>query len=212
MVSAAVGATRRWGVATMPMSMHKKALRNEIRARAEAIAPDEVQRRSAAACARLVELPEYRAADTLMIYLSMAHEIDTTPLALRAWDDRKRVLAPAVFWEQRRMTPVEIRSLSSDVRAGASGIREPVGDRPAPIGEIDLIVVPGLAFDGRGNRLGRGRGFYDRFLSHRDFRATICALAFEEQIVEAVPAEAHDMRVHVIVTDALVRRVSKADE
>lgn len=192
--------------------MLKKSLRTEIRNRLQALSADEVRRRSAAACARLFELPEYRQCDTLMIYLSTPHEVDTTPLALRAWDDRKRVLAPVVYWEQRRMAPVEIRSLVCDVRADSSGIREPVGDRQVPIGEIDLIIVPGVAFDADGNRLGRGRGFYDRFLAHRDFRATVCALAFEEQVVAAVPAEPHDMRVHILVTDAAVRRVRCADE
>jgi 5-formyltetrahydrofolate cyclo-ligase len=186
--------------------VEKKTLRNQLRERLEALAPDDIRRRSEAACERLIELPEYRRADALMLFLSTPHEIDTTPLAVRAWDDGKRVLAPAVFWEQRRMLPVEIRSLSSDVRAGPSGIREPAGDRTAAIGEIDLVVVPGLAFDQAGNRLGRGRGFYDRFLAHRDFRATICALAFEEQLVERLPAEPHDMRIHILVTDAAVRR------
>ena len=141
-----------------------------------------------------------------MIFLSMAHEIDTSQLALQSWADLKRVLAPSVSWDQRRMLPIQINSLSSDVQPGQMGIREPTGGMPIPVADIDLVVVPGLAFDARGNRLGRGRGFYDRFLSHRDFRGISCAVALEEQFVETVPAEPKDMRVNMLVTDARVRR------
>ncbi len=161
---------------------------------------------SLAACRRVIETPEYQRADVLMIYLSTPREVDTTSLALRAWSDGKRVLAPQVAWEQRRMQPMEIRSLTSDVREGAMGIREPNAGMPTPVADIDLLIVPGLAFDGRGNRLGRGRGFYDRFLAHRDFRGVACGLAFEMQVVEAVPTEPLDKPVALLVTEVRVRR------
>jgi 5-formyltetrahydrofolate cyclo-ligase len=75
-----------------------------------------------------------------------------------------------------------------------------------PVADIDLVIVPGLAFDASGNRLGRGRGFYDRFLSHREFHGVICALALEEQFMDEVPAEELDVKMHMLVTDARVRR------
>jgi 5-formyltetrahydrofolate cyclo-ligase len=104
------------------------------------------------------------------------------------------------------MLPIEIKSLSSDVHAGMMGIREPIEGLPIPVADIDLVIVPGLAFDLAGNRLGRGRGFYDGFLSHRDFRGVSCALALEDQVVEKVPSDETDVRVHMLVTDARVRR------
>jgi 5-formyltetrahydrofolate cyclo-ligase len=109
------------------------------------------------------------------------------------------------------MLPIEIHSLTSDVHHGLLGVREPVEGMPVPVSDIDLVIVPGLGFDEHGNRLGRGRGFYDRFLSHRDFRAVACALAFEEQIVPAVPAGASDVRMHMLVTDQRVVRFAGAD-
>jgi 5-formyltetrahydrofolate cyclo-ligase len=184
----------------------KKELRTTLRAKLGAITPEELRTRSAAACRLLCEQPEFRKAEVIMITLSLPHELDTTPLALRAWQDGKRLLAPKVSWEQRRMLPVEIRSLISDVRESPTGIREPVVGIPFPVADIDLVIVPGLGFDAAGNRLGRGRGFYDRFLSHPDFVGVACALGFEEQFVEKVPVSPHDIPVHMLVTDKTVRR------
>lgn len=169
----------------------------------------DLHERSIAACRRLFEQPEYRKAEVVMLFLSTAHEVDTSQIALQCWADLKRVLAPKVSWEQRRMLPIEIRSLTTDVRPGVMGIREPVDGMPIPVADIDLVIVPGLGFDARGNRLGRGRGFYDRFLSHPDMRATTCGLALEDQFVGTVPHDEWDVRVQMLATDACVRRFKK---
>lgn len=187
----------------------KKALRQELRQRLASITPQKLHERSVAACNRLIELPDYEKCETLMIYLSMPQEVDTTTLALRAWGDGKRVLAPKVSWEQRRMLPIEIRSLNDDVRSDAMGLREPIDGLPIPVSEIDFVIVPGLGFDELGNRLGRGRGFYDRFLLHRDFRAVACGLAFEDQVVAEVPHDDSDAKMGLLVTDAKLRRFRK---
>lgn len=186
--------------------MSKKELRRQLRERLAAISPADLQARSVAACRRLCGTREYARSDVIMIFLATINEVDTTPLALQAWHDAKRVLAPRVSWEQRRMLPVEIHSLTTDVRSGLLGVREPAEGMPVPVSDLDLVVVPGLGFDEQGNRLGRGRGFYDRFLSHRDFRGISCALAFEEQVVQAVPVVPTDIRVDMLVTDCRVRR------
>lgn len=187
----------------------KKALRQAIRQKIAALPAQTLHERSAAACRLLFEQVEYRKSEVVLIYLSTPTEVDTTPIALRAWADGKRVLAPLVAWEQRRMLPMEIRSLTTDVREGMMGIREPQEGVPVPVGEIDLVIVPGLAFDAAGNRLGRGRGFYDRFLAHRDYRAISCGLAFEEQVIDELPVEPNDRRMHILVSDARVRRFAR---
>jgi len=190
------------------LTVPKKLLRQDLRRRLSAIAPEALQQRSAAACRLLCEQDEYRRAEVLMLFLSTAHEVDTRQLALQAWADTKTVLAPRVSWDQRRMLPVEIQSLASGVQEGFMGIREPVEGMPIPVSDIDLVIVPGLGFDEHGNRLGRGRGFYDRFLSHPDFRGVSCALALEDQVVERIPVGPSDVRVDMLVTDARVRRFS----
>ncbi len=141
-----------------------------------------------------------------MVYLSLPTEPDTSALVLRAWQDRKRVLAPKVSWNQRRMIPMEIRSLTDDLTVTPMGIREPVAGIPFPISLIDLVIVPGVAFDEDGNRLGRGRGFYDRFLSHAEFEGTACAFALDVQMSStAIPMGPLDRPVDMLVTDEAVR-------
>jgi 5-formyltetrahydrofolate cyclo-ligase len=191
------------------MTVLKKTLRQELRRRLTAIAPEDLQRRSVVACRLLCEQGEYHGAQVLMLFLSTPYEVDTRQLALRAWADHKTVLAPRVAWDQRRMLPVEIQSLVSGVEDGFMGIREPAEGMPVPVADIDLVVVPGLGFDGHGNRLGRGRGFYDRFLSHPDFHGVSSALALEDQVVEAIPVGATDVSVDMLVTDVRVRRFSR---
>ena len=86
------------------------------------------------------------------------------------------------------------------------GIREPVAGVPFPISLIDLVIVPGLGFDEDGNRLGRGRGFFDRFLAHPEFQGVACGMALEEQMTPGIPVDALDRRVDMLVTDEKVRR------
>ncbi len=189
--------------------MTKKELRQQLRQVLGGLPPTTLHQRSVQACTLLTHTPEYSKAEVVMVFLSLPTEIDTTPLVLHAWRSRKRVLAPKVSWEQRRMLPIEITSLSDDVAETPLGIREPAQGVPIPVASIDLVVVPGLGFDREGNRIGRGRGFYDRFLAHRDFRGTSCGLALEAQVVEQVPSEEMDVQVDMLVTDAEVRRFNE---
>lgn len=170
------------------------------------LAPAVLHEKSVQACLRLTQSPEYERSEIIMVFLSLPTEVDTTSLVLQAWRDRKRVLAPKVSWEQRRMLPIQIDSLSDDLSESVLGLREPAGGVPIPLANIDMVIVPGIGFDLRGNRLGRGRGFYDRFLAHRDWSGVACGLALEEQVLEEVPVTDHDVRVHMLVTDAAVRR------
>lgn len=171
-----------------------------------AIPSEDLALRSSRAAGLLFAQPEYHRCETLMVYLSLPREVDTTPIVVKAWQDGKRVVAPQVLWESKQMIPIEIRSLDDDVASSAMGIREPIRGEPAPISDIDLVVVPGLGFDPSGTRLGRGRGFYDRFLSRREFRGIPCGLALEEQIVTAIAADPNDIRMKMLVTDQRVVR------
>lgn len=184
----------------------KKELRQRLRQAIESVTPEDLHTRSVRACNHLMATPEYQRAEIIMVFLSLPNEVDTTSLVLHAWRDRKRVLAPKVSWEQRRMLPIEIRSLSDDVSQTPMGLREPAQGMPIPVTLIDMVVVPGLGFDAHGNRIGRGRGFYDRFLAHPDWKGTACGLALEEQVVADVPVTELDMQVDVLVTDEAVRR------
>jgi len=184
----------------------KKDLRQRLRKVVSEIPSDEIAAHSVRACHLLFEQPEYLKAEVVMVFLSLSGEMDTSPLVLHCWQKQKRVLAPKVSWNQRRMMPVEIRSLTDDLVVSGMGIREPIAGIPFPIALIDLVIVPGLGFDEYGNRLGRGRGFYDRFLAHPDFHGVACGLAFEQQVLPQIPIGPLDRHVHMLVTDTTVRR------
>ena len=187
----------------------KKEFRQTLRGVLNAITPDQRHVRSARAWKLLFDQPEYRRAEVIMLFLSLPHEVDTGGLVLQAWEDRKRILSPRVSWEQRRMIPIEIHSLDQDVERPGAGPPEPVSGVPFPVEYIDLVIVPGLGFDLLGNRLGRGRGFYDRFLAQDEFKGVSCGLSFEDQVVPNLPVGPSDMQVDMLVTDQHVRRFGR---
>ncbi|MFQ5429142.1 MAG: 5-formyltetrahydrofolate cyclo-ligase [Phycisphaerae bacterium] len=187
----------------------KKELRARLRAVLDAMTPAARQAQSLQAAVHLFAEREYLRAEIIMIYLSLPQEADTTPLVLQAWKDRKRIVAPQISWESKRMIPVQISNLDTDITDTPNGVREPVRGTPLPIELIDLVIVPGLGFDPQGNRLGRGRGCYDRFLSRPGFKGVTCGFAFEEQVVDSIPSKPHDVKVKMLVTDRAVRRFAK---
>lgn len=187
----------------------KKELRQQLRQEVAEISPEIIAEKSHKACQLLFEQTEFKKAETVMVFLSLPGEIDTSPIVLRCWQDRKRVLAPKVSWNQRRMLPVEIRSLTEDLMVTGMGIREPISGIPFPIPLLDMVIVPGMGFDGNGNRLGRGRGFYDRFLAHPEFKGIACGLAFEQQVIDEIPTGPLDRPIDMLVTEKKVRRFKK---
>ena len=187
----------------------KRSIRRQMKEALSGFEAEDLAQRSAAACARLIALEEFRSASVIMIYLSLPTEVDTSPIALAAWQDDKTVLAPKVSWEHRHMLALEIHSLQSNLVIDERGLREPDYGHPWPVNDIDLIVVPGLAFDTRGNRLGRGMGFYDRFLGQPTLRALKCGLAFHEQVVANLPISENDVPIDVLATDRQVLRFDR---
>ena len=190
------------------MNMNSKpAARRLLRDRLAAIPPGDRHARSALACSWVTAMPEFEAAQVVMLYLNMPEEAETAPLAVRCWRAGKTVVVPKVSWDQRRMLPIEITSLTSGLaRTAGTGIQEPVAGKPVPVDMIDLVIVPGLGFSTNGHRIGRGMGFYDRFLGQGDFHGRSCGLAFEEQVLDDLPVLDHDIPLCMLVTERGVRR------
>jgi 5-formyltetrahydrofolate cyclo-ligase len=184
----------------------KAAVRKQLREMLAAMPESERHAKSLGACSLLSASPEFHAARVVMLFLSTPNEIDTASLALKCWQEGKTVVVPKVSWDQRRMLPTEITSLHTDVAITGAGVREPVSGKPIPVDFIDLVVVPGLGFTPTGYRIGRGMGFYDRFLAQPEFLGVSCGLAFEEQIVEQLPVLDHDMPLSMLATDQGIRR------
>lgn len=190
------------------MSPHeqKVATRQRLREVLRAMSPDQRRRKSRAAADLILAAPEFAAARYVMLYIATSEEVDTAAIALRAWQEGKVVLAPKVFMADRTMLAVEISSLDSGMRPTRVGVLEPIAGLPVPPEFIDLVIVPGLGFGEQGQRLGRGGGFYDRFLSQPEFKGATCGLAFEEQVLPDLPMLPHDHPLKMLATDAKVRR------
>lgn len=193
----------------------KTELRRAARHELGAMGPTTITELSAAVCKRLSESGLVPAHGTVLAYLPIpgSAEVDVVPFAEEAAAQGMRVCFPVIDWERRTMTPVavEISRLRTEVRQ--NGVPEPTEGTAIDPSELDLVIVPGLAFDPMGGRLGRGAGYYDRFLS--PFAAStdrqlgggrpkpvICGVGFERQLFPQVPTVAQDVRMHAVVTDA----------
>jgi 5-formyltetrahydrofolate cyclo-ligase len=190
----------------MADTQDKPAIRRQLHEKLAAMTDADRQAKSLMAAGFMAASPEFAAARVVMLYLSSPQEMDTAPLALRCWQSGKTVVVPKVSWDQRRMLPVEITTLQANITTSRPGVREPVGGRPMPVNLIDLVIVPGLGFSNDGHRIGRGMGFYDRFLAQANFIGVSCGMGFEEQIVAALPVLDHDVPLSMLCTDRGIRR------
>lgn len=190
------------------MPHRKKTLRAVIGAAIAAMSAAERMERSVRAQARLTATPEFQAARTVMVYHADPTEVDTHELVQACLLGKKRVSLPRMEKGTRAMQVREILDPKRDLETSRFGsIKEPRAILPLiALETIDLVVVPGRAFDAHGNRLGRGGGYYDRFFARPQIRAKAAALAFDCQIVAAVPSLDHDRPVDLIVTESRVVR------
>lgn len=184
----------------------KRHLRARIREQKLLWSPEEEAVRSACIRAHLLALPELQQAQNIFCYVSIAGEPDTKELIEALLRAGKQVSVPKCLGEGR-MEARRIRSLDVLRPTAPFGIPEPAGDAPlqAPE-EIDFVLVPGLAFDLRGGRLGKGAGYYDRYLPHvRGFKCGVC---FHDGLVEQVPISAHDIRMDLVLSEQGVHRLT----
>lgn len=195
-----------------PAPDNKEAIRDRMREALRDLTLEETQERSAALCRRVESADFFHAAQTVMVYLPVPGEVDIAPLALRCFQEGKTVCVPRMDWKERHMQAAEITGFDDSFETRKHGVREPAAGRPVSNLDIDLIIVPGLAFDTFGRRLGRGGGFYDRFLSQPEFRkagaVASVGVCFDFQIIPAVPHVAHDVPVHAVVTDRRAIRIA----
>jgi len=181
--------------------MDKAQLRRKLQNCLLAIPPEQRSEKSHRACRNLTSTPQFQRASTVMMYLSLPHEVDTSEAILHAWQQGKIVAVPKISWQQRHMIPVQINSLETEFSTEVSSLRNPVTGVPLPFNEIELVVAPAIGFDRKGNRLGRGGSFYDRFFANEQLRAIRCGFVFAEQVVDSIPVTENDEPVDFLVTD-----------
>lgn len=175
--------------------MDKKTLRKQISARKRAMTPEEIARCSAELTEKFLRLPAYREARSIYGYLSYNQEVRTLPLLRQAQADGKRVAVPKVFGTEMRFLWLD------DLDAVAEGychIPEPIADGPAADDPRALVLMPGLAFDREGRRMGYGGGFYDRFLAAEPDHPT-AALCYGFQLLPRLDTEEHDVPVDTVL-------------
>lgn len=178
----------------------KRRLRRELKARRSALSEAARHCCSEKITTRVCELPSYCTSDTVMLYMALPDEVQTTGLLAHAREHHKRVVVPVVTPEG--LLPVVCPTSASHFRSGPFGIPEP-RDLSAVVSprEIDIVLVPGLGFDANGVRLGYGGGYYDRFLRLLADDTPFGGLAFHVQLVPSIPQLPHDICMPFVVTE-----------
>jgi 5-formyltetrahydrofolate cyclo-ligase len=177
----------------------KAELRSKIRAVLKTFSPEKRASNSANLCASLQQLKFFQNAASVLFFASLPEEPDLWPLLSEVLATKKLVALPCFDSENQAYVPRRVGDIRVEIISGKFGIREPAPSCVAiPLQDMDLVLVPGVAFDVGGHRLGRGNGFYDRLL--QNFRRKKIGIAFDEQMVEAVPVGKDDVKMDWIVT------------
>jgi len=175
----------------------KHKIRHEIRTKIKTQSELEKSRKSGIIKDKLFGLEEFKKAKVVMFYVSLKDEVNTLSMIDDATKTGKRVCVPVILKEEKRLIAGEIKDRVKDLERQHFGIFQPIAGhvREVPLENIDLVVVPGVAFDKNNMRLGRGHGYYDRFLSLLPDRTKTIGLAFDFQVVENLPKDSHDIPV-----------------
>ncbi|MDQ6632426.1 MAG: 5-formyltetrahydrofolate cyclo-ligase [Verrucomicrobiota bacterium] len=177
----------------------KKNLRAELRARLQNISSIQREHFSRQAGALLARQKIWQTAKSILFYAPLPNEINLWPLLSETLAANKIVVLPRFHPEANSYVISQIKNMETDFLPGKFGIHEPKEDCASfPLNQLELALVPGVGFDKTGGRLGRGRGFYDRLLAQ--ISGTKCGVAFDEQVIEKIPMEPHDVRLNFILT------------
>ena len=175
--------------------MDKKELRRTIRERKRAMTEEEIVSRSKKLGELFAQSEAYKAATTIYGYLPYNQEVRTVPMLEQALKDGKRVAVPKVYGDEMKFLYLDDLS---QVEKGYAGIPEPIADGPVADDDTALVLMPGLAFDPAGHRIGYGGGFYDKFLAAEPNHPTL-ALCYEFQMLPELHTEEHDIPVDTVL-------------
>ena len=180
--------------------MEKKQLREQTRERLHSLSYDEYKVRSLAIAKQLMQEPSIIEGKTIAVTMSNKPEVDTIAIIEELWRHGKRVVVPKCTPATRAMAFYEIDGFFQTERAYMD-ILEPIEDMTERVEkeDIDVIIVPGIVFDKKGYRIGYGGGYYDRYIP--GFTGQLLSLAFEQQLINDVPREQHDVPVHILITE-----------
>ena len=175
--------------------MNKQELRRAIRERKRAMTAEEIEARSAVLAEKFAQSDAYKAAKTIYGYLPYNQEVRTVPMLARALAEGKKVAVPKVYGDEMKF--IYLDDLTQ-VAKGYAGIPEPIADGPVARDETALVLMPGLAFDREGRRIGYGGGFYDKFLAREPHHPTL-ALCYDFQMQEHLETQEFDIPVDTVL-------------
>lgn len=160
-------------------------------------------RKSLVILGKLFDTPEFKSSKTILFYASFDGEVETFEMMRQALKLGKRIALPVILKEEKRIIPQVVDNLTEDLEYGPYGIQQPRRDKlnPLHIDEIEMLVVPGIAFDSSNRRLGRGAGYYDRFLAGLPKDIPSLGLAFDFQVVPSLPQAQHDVVLSRVITN-----------
>lgn len=174
--------------------MEKSEIRRKIKTLRTMLSETEKLNAAEEVFSRLEQTAAFLMAENILMYHSLPDELSTHAF-LKKWKDRKHFFLPRVNGVNLEILPYE----ESRLELGAFHIEEPSGDNTVEPDEIELMIIPAVAFDYKGNRLGRGKGFYDRLLGSS--KATKIGIGYEFQLVDDIPVEEHDVPMDIVITE-----------
>ena len=181
----------------------KSDIRNRVVTAIQAFSAEELAAKTVQVENRLFEFANFMEANISLLYMPQNSVVDTKKIIQRCFDYRKIVALPAFNTEKHGMQAFKVDAFESDMTLGPRNILEPSPERCKiiPIERIDIAIIPGVALDEKGGRIGSGQGYYDRFIGKLPITTRKVALSLECQIVQQVPMESHDRFMDIIITE-----------
>jgi 5-formyltetrahydrofolate cyclo-ligase len=181
----------------------KLEIRNEISNILGAIPKNELTQKTKQVEDRLFEFANFLESKISLLYINTDNEVNTKLIINRCFDKNRVVVLPAFNEERHEMALLKIDNVETDLILGARGVLEPNADhcKTVPIENIDIAIIPGIAFDEKGGRIGTGSGFYDRLIPKLSITTRKVALALECKLIQQIPMESHDKHVDIIITE-----------
>lgn len=181
----------------------KKEFRSFVLKIRSGMSQEQVNEKSKKIIEKLVSTEDYKNSGTVFIYMSFKNEVETMKLIKRMLAEKKHVVIPYTDVENTVIIPSEIKDVENDLKISSFGYLEPIKEKIVPVNpeKFDLIIVPGVVFDKRLNRIGFGKGYYDRILEHKRKDAKAIALAYAFQVYDEIPFEPHDIKMDAIITE-----------
>ena len=181
----------------------KQEIRSQVEEKLDALSKKEIMAKYGSIEEQLFDFANFREAEVMLLYINHPHEMDTRNILKRCSEATKNIVLPLFRSETNGTKLYKVTNIDTDLRPGPFNILEPDPDRckPVPIDDIDIAIIPGIAFDEKGGRLGIGSGRYDRIMSRLPITARKIACALEDQMTQQVPMESHDKYVDIIITD-----------